>query len=38
MVSAEAVIRRLSLAPHPEGGFFRETFRDKTPAPRSSSP
>ena len=31
MVSAEEVIRRLSLARHPEGGFFRETFRDKTP-------
>jgi predicted cupin superfamily sugar epimerase len=26
--SAEAVIRRLGLAPHPEGGWFRETFRD----------
>lgn len=24
---AEAVIRALGLAPHPEGGFFRETFR-----------
>jgi predicted cupin superfamily sugar epimerase len=32
MVSAEEVIRRLSLAPHPEVGFFRETLRDKTPA------
>jgi predicted cupin superfamily sugar epimerase len=32
MVSAEEVIRRLSLAPHPEGGFFRETFRDKRSA------
>ncbi|MGA9599760.1 MAG: cupin domain-containing protein [Methylocystis sp.] len=32
MVSAEEVIRGLSLAPHPEGGFFRETFRDKTTA------
>src|SRR3974390_3433108 len=32
MVSADEVIRELSLAPHPEGGFFRETFRDKTPA------
>jgi len=26
--SAEAAIRRLGLAPHPEGGWFRETFRD----------
>ena len=25
---AEAVIRRLGLARHPEGGWFRETFRD----------
>ena len=22
------VVQRLDLAPHPEGGFFRETFRD----------
>jgi predicted cupin superfamily sugar epimerase len=26
--SAESVIRLLDLRPHPEGGFFRETFRD----------
>lgn len=26
--SAEEIIRRLGLEPHPEGGFFRETFRD----------
>ncbi|HEY3494025.1 MAG TPA: cupin domain-containing protein, partial [Polyangiaceae bacterium] len=25
--SAEALIRELDLRPHPEGGFFRETFR-----------
>jgi uncharacterized protein len=24
----EEIGRRLSLAPHPEGGFYRETFRD----------
>ncbi len=29
MIAAEEVIRQLSLKPHPEGGFFRETFRDK---------
>jgi len=29
LISADEVIRELSLAPHPEGGFFRETFRDK---------
>ena len=27
-LSAEEVVQRLRLAPHPEGGFFRETFRD----------
>jgi predicted cupin superfamily sugar epimerase len=26
-LDAEQVIQRLGLAPHPEGGFFRETFR-----------
>jgi len=24
---AEAIVRRLDLEPHPEGGFYRETFR-----------
>ncbi len=27
-LTAEDVIARLRLAPHPEGGWFRETFRD----------
>jgi predicted cupin superfamily sugar epimerase len=27
-MTAEEVVSRLDLAPHPEGGFFRETFRD----------
>jgi predicted cupin superfamily sugar epimerase len=31
--SAEEVVALLGLAPHPEGGFFRETFR--SPAPPS---
>jgi len=26
--SAEDIIARLGLEPHPEGGHFRETFRD----------
>jgi hypothetical protein len=26
--SAAEIIRLLDLQPHPEGGFFRETFRD----------
>jgi predicted cupin superfamily sugar epimerase len=29
MNDADALIRLLKLAPHPEGGHFRETFRDK---------
>jgi len=28
MSDADALIRLLRLAPHPEGGHFRETFRD----------
>ena len=28
LLSAETVIRRLGLSPHPEGGWFAETFRD----------
>lgn len=27
-MSADQVVERLGLAPHPEGGFYRETFRD----------
>jgi uncharacterized protein len=30
-VTAETVIRRLALAPHPEGGHFRETYRHSPP-------
>ncbi len=29
MLAADEVIARLGLAPHPEGGHFRETFRDR---------
>ena len=29
-LTADVVIRLLGLAPHPEGGHFRETFRDPT--------
>lgn len=33
-MTAEEVIEQLRLAPHPEGGFFAETFRaDALPAP-----
>jgi uncharacterized protein len=31
-LTAAEIVRRLGLAPHPEGGHFRETFRD----PRST--
>ena len=27
-MNADEIIRLLALEPHPEGGFFRETFRD----------
>ncbi len=28
-LNADAIVRRLDLKPHPEGGFYRETFRDE---------
>lgn len=28
MTQADEIISRLNLKPHPEGGYFRETFRD----------
>ncbi|CAI0448147.1 unnamed protein product [Linum tenue] len=28
MASASEIVKRLNLQPHPEGGFFAETFRD----------
>ncbi len=31
MTGAAAVIARLGLQPHPEGGHFREMFRDREP-------
>ncbi len=36
MSTIEEIIRRLSLVPHPEGGFYRETYRsDEAPAKES---
>lgn len=32
-LSAGEVVALLGLAPHPEGGFYRETFRDTTHVP-----
>jgi uncharacterized protein len=39
MPSANDIIARLELRPHPEGGYYRETFRDTRadPSGRSSS-
>jgi predicted cupin superfamily sugar epimerase len=31
-LSADDVVKLLALAPHPEGGHFRETFRDADPS------
>jgi predicted cupin superfamily sugar epimerase len=30
-MTAESIIDRLALEPHPEGGWYRETWRDATP-------
>jgi predicted cupin superfamily sugar epimerase len=35
-VTADEIIATLGLQPHPEGGYFRETFRDEG-APRGAS-
>jgi predicted cupin superfamily sugar epimerase len=37
MIAADEVIRQLSLTPHPEGGFYRETFRDSAGGERAAS-
>lgn len=34
---AEDVVRRLDMSPHPEGGYFRETFRDPSDGRRAHS-
>ena len=38
-LSTQEVVRLLELAPHPEGGFYRQTFRDPVPVggPRAAS-
>ncbi|WP_419758345.1 cupin domain-containing protein [Acidisoma sp.] len=36
-LAAEAVAAGLDLAPHPEGGFYRETFRDGDPVGRGAA-
>jgi predicted cupin superfamily sugar epimerase len=34
---ADSIIRRLRLQPHPEGGYYRETFRDTAARGRAHS-
>lgn len=36
-MNAQDIIKALDLAPHPEGGWFRETFRDTAGSPRGHS-
>jgi hypothetical protein len=36
-LEADDLIARLGLQPHPEGGYYRETFRDKAGAGRARS-
>ncbi|CUX44480.1 conserved hypothetical protein [Agrobacterium tumefaciens str. CFBP 5621] len=36
-ISAQAIIRELGLEPHPEGGFYHQTFRDKAGGERGHS-
>ena len=38
VLTAADIIRLLGLTPHPEGGYFRETFRDDRPGAPGSSP
>jgi predicted cupin superfamily sugar epimerase len=38
MDTAEQVISALELIPHPEGGWYRETFRDVPPGSPAGSP
>ena len=37
MTSAEEIIKKLQLSPHPEGGWFRETWRADAPAGERAS-
>lgn len=37
VTKAEDIIAALDLSPHPEGGFYRETFRDSAPDSRARS-
>lgn len=35
-MTAEEIIRQLGLKPHPEGGYYRETYRSPSPIPASN--
>lgn len=37
MTNADEIIDKLNLKPHPEGGYFRETFRDNSSGKRACS-
>jgi hypothetical protein len=37
-MTAEEAVSRLGLSPHPEGGFYRETYRASDVLPRESLP
>lgn len=37
MLDADEIIAKLELLPHPEGGYFRETFRDQPSQDRAIS-
>ena len=37
MMTADELIERLALQPHPEGGWFRETWRDAGPGRAAST-
>lgn len=37
LLSTDAIIRALKLEPHPEGGFYRQTFQDAKDGERGHS-
>lgn len=36
-MNADDIIKKLGLGPHPEGGYFKETFRDASSEDRAAS-
>lgn len=38
MITAEALIEQLKLRPHPEGGYYRETYRSSGTIPKKALP